>query len=66
MRKMSEKLDPATLVGRPVAEAREIAERHGYTVRVIAPDQTAVTLDLRRNRINLVTDGTRVTRVWFH
>jgi hypothetical protein len=63
---MNEKLDPAALVGRPVAEAREIAERHGYTVRVITPGQTAITLDLRGNRINLVTDGTRVTKVWFY
>jgi hypothetical protein len=66
MRRMNEKLNPATLVGRPVDEAREIAKRHGYIVRVITPDHTGVTLDLRGNRINLVTDGTRVTKVWFY
>jgi hypothetical protein len=65
---MAEKLDPESLVGLHFEEAKEIAERHGYMVQVLHPVEPplkrAFTLDLRANRIRLLTDGERVTRAW--
>lgn len=53
MMRMPEELDPKRLVGRPVREAREIAERSGYVVQVIPADWGDVTLDLVPGRIRL-------------
>jgi hypothetical protein len=63
LRKENE-LDIESLVGLPPSEAREIAERYGYTVQVVGPGG-AVTFDLRSGRVKLTTDGARVTRAWF-
>lgn len=59
-----DEFDPGSLVGLVASEAKEIAERHGYTVQIVPPGG-GVTLDLRAGRINLTTDGTRVTNAWF-
>jgi hypothetical protein len=58
-------LDPGILVGRPADEAREIAERHGYVVRVVDRDRGGVTLDLLPGRVHLISDGAQVTDVVF-
>jgi hypothetical protein len=63
MMRMPEELDPRSLVGRPVKQAREIAERSGYVVQVIPADFGGITLDLMPGRIRLITEGDRVTDV---
>ena len=61
---MDHKLDPESLVGLVVSEAKETAERHGYAVEIFPPGRSAFTLDLRPGRMRLVTDGTMVTKAW--
>jgi hypothetical protein len=64
MLRKEDELDVRSLVGLAPSEAKEIAERYGYTVQLVGPGG-AVTADLRAGRINLTTDGTRVTNAWF-
>jgi hypothetical protein len=64
MLRHEDELDVRSLIGLAPGEAKEIAERYGYTVRVVGPGG-AVTADLRVGRVNLTTDGTRVTEAWF-
>jgi hypothetical protein len=66
MKPMPEELDPRSLVGLPVSQAREIAERSGYSVQVIPANLGGVTLNLVPGRIRLITEGDRVTEVIFH
>lgn len=61
MKRMQEELDPRILVGLPMREAREIAERAGYFVQLIRSDGGGVTLDLLPGRIRLISEGDQVT-----
>lgn len=57
--------DTARLVGRHIRSAVKLARRHDCTVRVIERDghPRAITKDLRFDRVNVVREGDRVTRV---
>jgi hypothetical protein len=62
---MSQKQDLSFLLGRTEAEAYELAQDHGFVVRITQRDDKyfIVTYDMRFDRVNFVVQNNRVTKV---